>query len=59
MAINTWRRTLHGLLLCAKQRGMRIDLLDLRNSCDTAGDRSRVVGYASFALREGNPHAEH
>jgi AmmeMemoRadiSam system protein B len=34
-------------------------LLDLRNSGDTAGDRSRVVGYASFALREGKPHAEH
>ncbi|MBU6485794.1 MAG: AmmeMemoRadiSam system protein B, partial [Betaproteobacteria bacterium] len=25
-------------------------LLDLRNSGDTAGDRSRVVGYASFAF---------
>ena len=50
---------INGLLLCAKQRSMRIELLDLRNSGDTAGDRSRVVGYASFALREGNPHAEH
>ncbi len=27
-------------------------LLDLRNSGDTAGDRSRVVGYASFAFTD-------
>jgi AmmeMemoRadiSam system protein B len=47
---------INGLLLCARRRGMQIELLDLRNSGDTAGDRSRVVGYASFALRE-QPHA--
>lgn len=45
---------INGLLLCARRRGMRIELLDLRNSGDTAGDRARVVGYASFALTE-NP----
>ena len=50
---------INGLLLCARRRGLSIELLDLRNSGDTAGDRSRVVGYASFALREGKPHAEH
>lgn len=50
---------INGLLLCAKRRGLSIELLDLRNSGDTAGDRSRVVGYASFALREGNPDARH
>ena len=44
---------INGLLLCARRRSMRIELLDLRNSGDTAGDRSRVVGYASFAIREG------
>lgn len=49
---------INGLLLCAKRRGMQIELLDLRNSGDTAGDRSRVVGYASFALAE-IPHAKH
>jgi AmmeMemoRadiSam system protein B len=48
---------INGLLLAAKRRGLSIELLDLRNSGDTAGDRSRVVGYASFALREGKPHA--
>lgn len=49
---------INGLLLCAKRRVMQIELLDLRNSGDTAGDRSRVVGYASFALTE-QPHARH
>lgn len=43
---------INGLLLCARRRGMTIELLDLRNSGDTAGDRSRVVGYAAFALGE-------
>lgn len=41
-----------GLLRTAKRRGMDIELIDLRNSGDTAGDRSRVVGYAAFALHE-------
>jgi hypothetical protein len=39
-----------GLLLCARRRGLAPELIDLRNSGDTAGDRSRVVGYASFAF---------
>lgn len=43
---------LNGLLLSAKRRGMKIELLDMRNSGDTAGDRARVVGYAAFALSE-------
>jgi AmmeMemoRadiSam system protein B/AmmeMemoRadiSam system protein A len=42
-----------GFLLAAKRRGMRIELLDARNSGDTAGGRDRVVGYASFALWNG------
>ena len=40
----------NGLLECARRRGLSPALLDLRNSGDTAGDRSRVVGYASFAF---------
>jgi AmmeMemoRadiSam system protein B len=43
---------INGLLTLARRRGMALELLDLRNSGDTAGDRSRVVGYASFALYE-------
>jgi hypothetical protein len=45
-----------GLLLAARRRGLKPTLLDLRNSGDTAGDRSRVVGYASFAFTEENNH---
>lgn len=41
---------INGLLQCARRRGLSPALLDLRNSGDTAGDRSRVVGYASFAF---------
>ena len=44
---------INGLLLCARTLGMRPELLDLRNSGDTAGDKSRVVGYASFAFAGG------
>jgi AmmeMemoRadiSam system protein B len=41
-----------GLTLAARRKGLRPELLDLRNSGDTAGDKSRVVGYASFAFYE-------
>jgi AmmeMemoRadiSam system protein B/AmmeMemoRadiSam system protein A len=34
----------------ARTHGLAPTLLDLRNSGDTAGDRSRVVGYASVAF---------
>lgn len=40
----------NGLLLAAQRHGLTPKLLDLRNSGDTAGDKSRVVGYAAFAL---------
>ena len=42
----------NGLLVLARRRGLRTELLDLRNSGDTAGDRGRVVGYAAIALVE-------
>jgi len=41
---------LSGLLLAARRRGLRAQELDLRSSGDTAGDRSRVVGYGAFAF---------
>ncbi len=41
-----------GMLLAAKQRGMRVTTLDLRNSGDTAGDRSFVVGYGAWMFVE-------
>jgi len=41
---------LNGLLLAAQSRGLNVRTLDLRNSGDTAGDKSRVVGYGAYAL---------
>jgi AmmeMemoRadiSam system protein B len=41
-----------GLNLLAQRRGLAARLIDLRNSGDTAGDKSRVVGYGSFAYYE-------
>jgi hypothetical protein len=41
-----------GLALSARRRNLKPELLDLRNSGDTAGDKNRVVGYASFAFYE-------
>lgn len=43
---------LNGLLLAARRHRLQASLIDLRNSGDTAGDRSRVVGYGSFAFAE-------
>lgn len=41
---------LAGALIAARRHGLQPRLLDLRNSGDTAGDRDRVVGYASVAF---------
>jgi MEMO1 family protein len=41
-----------GLTLAARRRGLKPELIDLRNSGDTAGDRNRVVGYGAFAFYE-------
>lgn len=43
---------INGLLEVARRRNLAPTLLDLRNSGDTAGDKSRVVGYAAFAFAE-------
>jgi len=42
-----------GMLLAAKRHRLKVELLDLRNSGDTAGGRGRVVGYAAFAFWDG------
>jgi len=43
---------INGLLAVARRRGLRIERVAQCNSGDTAGDKGRVVGYASFALYE-------
>lgn len=39
---------LNGLLQTARQHGWHVRTLDLRNSGDTSGDKSRVVGYGAY-----------
>jgi AmmeMemoRadiSam system protein B len=41
---------LRGLLELARRAGLEVELLDLRSSGDTAGDRTKVVGYGAFAV---------
>ena len=43
---------IRGLLWLARRHGLRCEVLDLRNSGDTAGHPARVVGYGAFAWRE-------
>jgi AmmeMemoRadiSam system protein B len=43
---------INGLLLVAKRRAMRPELVMLRNSGDAAGDKRKVVGYGAFAFYE-------
>ena len=40
----------NGLLLAATSHGLQVRTLDTRNSGDTAGDKSRVVGYGAYAI---------
>jgi len=40
----------NGLMRVVRTRGLQGELLDLRNSGDTAGERSRVVGYGAFGF---------
>ena len=41
---------INGLMRVARQRSLWVEALDVRNSGDTAGDRSQVVGYGAYAL---------
>jgi AmmeMemoRadiSam system protein B len=44
---------LNGLAWLARKRGnLRVELVDLRSSGDTAGRRDEVVGYGAFAIYE-------
>jgi AmmeMemoRadiSam system protein B len=45
------RTPLSALLQQARRHALRAEALDVRSSGDTAGDRSRVVGYGAYAFR--------
>ena len=44
------RTPIAGLLQVAKKLGLHAEILDVRNSGDTAGPRDRVVGYGAYAF---------
>ncbi len=44
------RNPVNGLLHVARQRGLKIKTIDLRNSGDTAGSHDRVVGYGAYVV---------
>lgn len=44
------RNPLNGLLVAARKHGLQPHTVDLRNSGDTAGDKSRVVGYGAYVF---------
>lgn len=43
-------RPVAGLLWAARRHGLHCEVLDLRNSGDTAGSRHQVVGYGAYAF---------
>jgi AmmeMemoRadiSam system protein A len=43
------------LMYLAREKGWKPQLLDYRNSGDTSGDKSRVVGYSAIAFYEPAP----
>ncbi|MBU1694448.1 MAG: AmmeMemoRadiSam system protein B [Verrucomicrobia bacterium] len=46
------RLPIAGLLLAAKQHGLKARTIDLRSSGDTAGPRDEVVGYGAYLFTE-------
>jgi AmmeMemoRadiSam system protein B len=48
------RNPVSGLLRYAREHGLSIKTVDLRNSGDTAGPRDQVVGYGSYLLNESH-----
>lgn len=44
------RVPVRGLLVAARERGLTCEVLDVRNSGDTAGPSDRVVGYGSYGF---------
>jgi len=43
-------QAIRGLIRVAKQRRLRIETIDLRNSGDTAGPQNQVVGYGAYTV---------
>ena len=50
-------RPLGGLLQIARRNRMEVNILDLRNSGDTAGSKDRVVGYGAYSFHHGGAYS--
>ncbi len=48
----------NGLMLSVLRRKLQVQLIDLRNSGDTAGGKDRVVGYGSFIINPPSAPAD-
>ncbi len=46
------RTPINGLLKIAQTKKLKASILDVRNSGDTAGDKTRVVGYGAYSFTE-------
>ena len=44
------RNGIKGMLTVAAENNLEVELVDLRNSGDTAGDKDRVVGYGAYVI---------
>ena len=44
------RNGLKGMMTVAQQKDLKVEMLDLRNSGDTAGSKDRVVGYGAYVF---------
>ena len=53
------RNPLNGLLYLAREKGLEITTLDLRNSGDTAGPADQVVGYGAWLVSESDGESRH
>jgi len=51
------RVPVNGMIAFAKAKGLRVRTLDLRNSGDTAGPRTEVVGYGAFLFYTPEPES--
>ena len=48
-------RPVNGLLHLLREKGLKLETIDVRNSGDTAGDRNRVVGYGAWQVLSSTP----
>lgn len=44
------RIPIQGMLIAAREHGLSVETLDMRNSGDTAGTKDRVVGYGAYVF---------